>query len=602
MTKPEPKSILEIFESNYSIPIYQRNYAWTNTEIEQLIEDIDSLSVDSGEQYFLGNLIVNLNDEKYEVTDGQQRLTTLYLLLKYLDLPLSSQNLDFEARKKSNQTLKYIRYIHKDQEIDIREDILVDEIIEGYNIIETYFKTQAINKKDFRNKLERVLIVRVQVPEDIDLNHYFEIMNTRGEQLEMHEIAKAKILEALETDKERETAALIWEKCSVMDSYIQMNFNTDIRRKLFTKDWSGLDSSINNFHTLNHRIVSEDTSVEKHRLIDILTKDEKIKVIKDSDRTTKNKSERFESTLTFPNFLLQVNAVVRDLEEGDTNLDDKRFLNNLSWNWTGENRAERARNFIFYLLKIRTLFDRFILKREYAKDFIESGKWSLQRLEKDEGKNRGKNANKYVGTIKEDVKRNRLLRTLQSSLRVTYTSPKTMHWITQVLSALLADEETDLIYLLENYAIQKVAESDFKEKEGFGFERIVFTYLDYLLYRDGYYYKGNKVENLIPDQWEFQFRNSIEHFYPQNPEEGESWEEKDLNTFGNLALITISGNSKFSNLTPSAKISYDSIIQQSPKLTIMKEMIEKDNERWSEEKAKIHKKEMFAILEKEIRK
>ena len=44
-------------------------------------------------------------------------------------------------------------------------------------------------------------------------------------------------------------------------------------------------------------------------------------------------NERFESIISFPNFLLQVNAVINKLEEEDSTLDDKHFLNNLSWAW-----------------------------------------------------------------------------------------------------------------------------------------------------------------------------------------------------------------------------------------------------------------------------
>lgn len=101
-----PVSVLEIFEqANFLIPIYQRNYSWTENEITQLLEDIDS-AIGS---YFLGNLIVNSKEnllEGYgyiqinEVIDGQQRLTTLYLLGKYLQLHIKKDALRFEARVK----------------------------------------------------------------------------------------------------------------------------------------------------------------------------------------------------------------------------------------------------------------------------------------------------------------------------------------------------------------------------------------------------------------------------------------------------------------------------------------------------------------------
>ena len=172
-----------------------------------------------------------------------------------------------------------------------------------------------------------------------------------------------------------------------------------------------------------------------------------------------------------------------------------------------------------------------------------------------------------------------------------------MHWITVVLSSLLSNERSDIISLLESYCKKKVVDSDYQNRNGFGFERIVFSYLDYLIYRDGYSYDGKEIISPIQDDWQFQFRSSIEHFYPQHPVEGERWEDVDLNSFGNLALITVSGNSKFSNLPPAGKInSYPSIINQSLKLKIMERMTRLGDGKWTEEKANKHKDEMFLLL------
>ena len=75
--------ISKIFnEDTYIIPIYQRNYAWEEKEIYQLLDDI----ISAEENYYLGTLIVNKKDDNnYEVIDGQQRLTTLYLLGIFLN-------------------------------------------------------------------------------------------------------------------------------------------------------------------------------------------------------------------------------------------------------------------------------------------------------------------------------------------------------------------------------------------------------------------------------------------------------------------------------------------------------------------------------------
>lgn len=97
--------IKSIFEgAKYIVPIYQREYAWEETEIECFLDDINDQ--DGENVYYLGNLIVDKKD-KYEVIDGQQRLTTLYLLFVYLkkyleDKIVLEDSLTFEARKKVN--------------------------------------------------------------------------------------------------------------------------------------------------------------------------------------------------------------------------------------------------------------------------------------------------------------------------------------------------------------------------------------------------------------------------------------------------------------------------------------------------------------------
>ena len=87
---PKQYSIRELFSSdNYVIPIYQRNYAWGESEITQLIRDIvDFIKKDNNSNYYIGTLIAweRKTDEisSFETIDGQQRLTTLSILLSLI--------------------------------------------------------------------------------------------------------------------------------------------------------------------------------------------------------------------------------------------------------------------------------------------------------------------------------------------------------------------------------------------------------------------------------------------------------------------------------------------------------------------------------------
>ncbi len=78
-------SIEEAFrECFYIVPDYQREYVWTDKEVHQLLEDInDEIDASSSKEYFIGTILVTPSTHKnhYEVIDGQQRLTTFFLLL-----------------------------------------------------------------------------------------------------------------------------------------------------------------------------------------------------------------------------------------------------------------------------------------------------------------------------------------------------------------------------------------------------------------------------------------------------------------------------------------------------------------------------------------
>jgi uncharacterized protein with ParB-like and HNH nuclease domain len=592
IVQPEEFSVENVFKgTEYVVPIYQRNYAWEKREIEQLLDDIN----DAEGKYYLGSLVVNhLEPNVYEVIDGQQRLTTLFLLLSFLNDPsVNKRSLRFEARENSNKTLQDIDSI-KDEEKELEnEPWYSEEIVKGYKIIREYFEIHTGNdyRDTFVGKLKNITIIRTQVPEKIDLNHYFEIMNTRGEQLELHEIVKSYIIGAMENTRDQQIAAVIWDACSQMDRYVQMGFKKERREQLFGSNWGNF--LCKDFSQLRAKFADEGKSGEGNlKLMDILNMQSYEK--KPEEDSEEEENERFESVISFPNFILQVNEAMSYSEtEDDGGLDDKRFMDVLSRHW--ENN-ENALDFIFHLLKFRFLFDKYIIKREYARDYKTDGKWSLQRLEMYEYSSRKKSSSKkplYKGTFGPDDDRNNRLRMLQSCLRITYTSPKTMHWISNVLAALEEDEKTDMIGLLENYCCAKLKAADYKNRMGFSIDRIVFTYLDYVLYRDD---KSSKFQN-----FQFQFRTSIEHFYPQHPMNGEKWEDHILNSFGNLALITVSANSRFSNMLPISKAeNYADIIEQSPKLMKMKELLLENNRVWNPAMVEKHNTEMMQILEDEI--
>lgn len=255
---------------------------------------------------------------------------------------------------------------------------------------------------------------------------------------------------------------------------------------------------------------------------------------------------------------------------------------------------------IIHLLQTRYLFDSFIIKREYTGEDKE-GEWSLKELHTSgqASKKKAYYSNTKLKYEKEwettYAPRNKECLMIQSALRVSYTSPKIMHWITELVLWLFENEE---VALLTNEA-EDIAALATKEnfldgkdyKLGVTTPHIVFNFLDYLLW------KNNKSKY---SDFEFEFRNSVEHWYPQNPSDGsfDSWDDKD--TFGNLCIISRSVNSKFSNLSPESKMkSYGKMVQKgSLKLRIMGDIIEKSsNDKWIKVQCHEHETEMIDILE-----
>lgn len=126
MNKIEPRTIQQLIVNadtpvrtnrveHYLIPAYQRGYRWTTLHVEALLEDLDNFvrrleeSGAKNESYCLQPVVVVAQIDKegnriWEIVDGQQRLTTIFIILKYLDKP--HFELFFEKRTKSDDFLR----------------------------------------------------------------------------------------------------------------------------------------------------------------------------------------------------------------------------------------------------------------------------------------------------------------------------------------------------------------------------------------------------------------------------------------------------------------------------------------------------------------
>lgn len=160
-------------DMEYIIPLYQRAYAWEDKQLTQLIEDINDVAEDSN--YYIGSLIVSKQFGRYEVVDGQQRLTSLYLLLNCLGIK-TKPTLTFACREKSNYTLRNIEELLLENRSKIDMDRIEPGIQRGIRILSHELTKDHFDRESFMEKLAKIIVYRIEVPENTDLNRYYEIM------------------------------------------------------------------------------------------------------------------------------------------------------------------------------------------------------------------------------------------------------------------------------------------------------------------------------------------------------------------------------------------------------------------------------------------
>ncbi|WNW17325.1 DUF262 domain-containing protein [Lactiplantibacillus plantarum] len=119
---PETKTLAAIFQTNssvhYVIPVYQRNYSWKDEQIETLFDDIKNEDIG----YYVGNLLINTDASSNNVIDGQQRLTTLSLMLLAIHENLTS------FYQKMNQTDPDFEKV-SEARLDIKRQILDGDVV-----------------------------------------------------------------------------------------------------------------------------------------------------------------------------------------------------------------------------------------------------------------------------------------------------------------------------------------------------------------------------------------------------------------------------------------------------------------------------------------
>jgi uncharacterized protein with ParB-like and HNH nuclease domain len=592
MNEVIPLTLKELFNDidQYVIPIYQREYAWGYKEINQLIDDINDARNSKTENYYIGSLVVfDKGFNKYDVIDGQQRYTTLCILIAVLKNDFHKLvndsmkvSLGFEARDVSTKTLRSLY----ENGADNNKKNAEDSMIFAYDDIK--IKLKELEEKQgglndfFAYFQENVCLLRVKVPSGTDVSSYFEIMNNRGEQLEKHEILKPSLMSYLTKD-EQKTFAKIWDYCADMNCHIQRKFSIDQSSEISDKE------ILFDYYTKLFKCGVEN-SENSENLKDILKKPLRY----DNKLYHKNQDDSVKSIIDFPNFLLHVlsisiengKLIIKDKSES-VSLDDKKLIESfdkVEWNEC------TVKSFSEVLLKCRSLFDKYLIKRSAEKE------WRLEQIFIDQGQRKLKN------TFADEEINKEVIMAI-SMLEVSFYSNNYKNWLKKVLSWLynqkniVPHDYCNFLQEIRTEVIHGYFESfDGLNKsldKGTSVNRFVFNLLDYLIW--------NEDRNDYND-FHFSYKNSIEHHYPQNPFESEGMNSKKINdndlnggcdNFGNLCLVSGSENSRLSNRLPTEKKGHK---PSSLKQKLMMKYDVWDNTEVGLENIKSHREKMIGLL------
>jgi Protein of unknown function DUF262/Protein of unknown function (DUF1524) len=237
------KNIRELLSgAKYGVDYYQREYRWQTKHVNELIDDLADKFIDSYDEahersavqsyghYFLGSIIISDKDSKKFIIDGQQRLTTLSLLLIYVHRLLS----DHEQKGQLADLIFSQKFGKRSFNLDVPERTpCMEALYAGENIDDSDQPESVVNivarYQDIQERfpaqlagpalpyfadwlIENVHLVEITAYSDEDAYTIFETMNDRGLSLTPTDMLKGYLLANIKDSDQRTAASQVWKR------------------------------------------------------------------------------------------------------------------------------------------------------------------------------------------------------------------------------------------------------------------------------------------------------------------------------------------------------------------------------------------------------
>lgn len=625
MVKSKLFTINDIVEKDFSfeIPIYQRLYVWKDEQVKILLDDLYESFKSNKDIFYLGNVLVveNSNDKHFDLIDGQQRFTTLWMFSIVYKEAMESfiyKNGDFRLNFSIRDEVKnFFNSFLMDKNINLKID---ENISKALVEIKNYFQNKNKDIFEFTKFLmQKVQLLFTIVPKETDLNKLFELINNRGVQLQHHEILKAKILKNISVN-ERLKYSNLWDSCSYMDNYVEKNLRDIAKVKIsqiFSNEKSKKDAEPLAVAEEVLKLIKNTKLTEfKPLSLEQILKDNK-NISETVEDNLDESDSNVRSIITF-SMLLQHTLRIYLIEDGKKEFKDiqkildKELLNIFdSYFFCDSNNEKDVKYFIELLWRIRYMFDKYIIKWVET----EEGKIHLINqlyLAKNEKSN-------SKSLVRREPEANEGVALLQSML---YHSQQltTHYWLTPYLYYLCLNggnnkKHYEYLRYLDNNLLSNRSEetlmqrtykftkdfsyrenydySELREAKGVGFSHYWFYKLEFVLW---YLLKDKKDKRW--KEFRFTAKNSVEHISPQHPkeEDGNKVSSHILDSFGNTSLVSRSINSEYSN--NSFRVKREKFREKNiNSVDSLKMDLIYDNKKWDDNLSKEHQNKMFEYLE-----
>lgn len=624
------------------IPSYQRPYVWPSEDVVSLLDQIITAYEANAPHYYIGTVLTSQVTQPsgavarttYEVIDGQQRMTTLMLLTLSLNdvvpgSPLGrfsilgdQPRLVFSIRDEVQRLLGVWAGLSDragPENSVIGSNPYLRHLAAAHKALSDHVGALLSQRgEDYLAEIASYIFAKVKwvnniMPKGMDLNRLFSTINNSGVQLEQSDILKSRLLGKIVHHKARYDA--IWQACENMDDYFERN----LRRVFPEADWARLKyDDLAEHYAETFPLERATTQASQGMSISQLAKLPKPKT--DVARRATERIRYCRPIISFGLLLMHTYRIYLQrsgYEDVEVRLHDSR-LNEFFEDFASTADAKEAKVFIECLWKVRYQFDRWVVKWLPES---EGDTWHLRLTSVYRSKSDGEYR---LARSQQDTSD---LSQLQSVRNFT-GERSAQYWLTPFLGELVASKlntPTQVKSLLERIDNQlSLAEATQKEAsfallcgecpvirdikdvlenlripQGTHFEHYWFQKLEYILWRERAhftFYESHKLSN-----YRVTSKNSVEHVHPQNEEFGRRLERQQLDSFGNLVLLSPGENSSYSNQSVGKK---QADFKEKPRYDSLKlaHMFNAKKARdWDGPAIEQHQQEMLALIAEHYR-